>query len=59
MAANGNFSDLVADAGLWDAHRPDYAVLLNAVGGALLQIVRLVSVPWSTSRNARLLLLHL
>ena len=34
MAANGNFSDLVADAGLWDAHRPDYAVLLNAVGGA-------------------------
>ena len=34
MAAPGNLSDLVANAGLWEAHRPDYATLLGAVGGA-------------------------
>ena len=34
MAAPGLFSDLVADAALWDAHRPDYGTLLGAVGGA-------------------------
>ena len=34
MAAPGTFSDLVANAGLWEVHRPDYAALLAAVGGA-------------------------
>ena len=34
MAAAATFSALMADPNLWDQPDPDYATLLNTVGGA-------------------------